>query len=152
MLSIRFFGSSVVLIVSAIMLHGCVPHGPAQCWLAPDGYRGYLKVDYGVPGTAELPMRSGCLVHRFPLGGHLVTSSVVSALAERALSFGYETPNGVRELEYRPKEATPGLAVQMHKVAVSSAFGNAFFACAFIGTGAELASVLQTCEKAIPSP
>ena len=54
-------------------------------YLIPDGYVGWLRIDYGVndahaPGfgvqrALPLPLKDGAFVAEFPPGGHLVTSS-----------------------------------------------------------------------------
>jgi hypothetical protein len=74
--------ASATLVLAAA---GCdVPRSPCH-YLIPDGYVGWLRVDYGVnaahaPGfgvksALPLPVKDGILLYEFPPSGHLVTSS-----------------------------------------------------------------------------
>ena len=74
----------VAFIASGSSLGG-EPTRPAVRYVIPEGYVGWLRIDYGVndahaPGygverALPLPVRDGVVVAEFPASGHLVTSS-----------------------------------------------------------------------------
>ena len=48
---------------------------PASRYLIPDGYVGWVRVEYGVNGAPALPVEDGRVVLRFPADARLQTSS-----------------------------------------------------------------------------
>jgi len=52
-----------------------VAAGTPEKHLIPDGYVGWVSVEYGVPGAPALPVEDGWLVFRYGADGRLETSS-----------------------------------------------------------------------------
>ena len=75
-------------------------------YLVPDGYVGWVVIDYGVRGAAPVPLREGALELAIPATGRLQTSSkpeygfaadeweLVNAVGTRTPIEGSDTPGG----------------------------------------------------------
>lgn len=48
-------------------------------YLIPEGFVGWVRIDFEVEGAPELPVESGFLVYRVPPTGHLETSSAIES-------------------------------------------------------------------------
>ena len=78
-------GVLVALVAAGAVANPFAPTRPATHYFMPDGYVGWVRIDYGVSdGHARqlgveralpLPMRDGVIVAEIPRTGHLVTSS-----------------------------------------------------------------------------
>ena len=76
---------ALLAFIASDSILGGEPIRPSVRYLIPDGYVGWLRIDYGVndahsPGygverALPLPVRDGVVVAEFPASGHLVTSS-----------------------------------------------------------------------------
>ena len=74
----------LLALVAACLVAGCDARTPTH-YIIPDGYVGWVRVDYGVneshaPGfgvkkALSLPMRNGAIIVELPASGHLVTST-----------------------------------------------------------------------------
>jgi len=92
------------LLLPCFSLAGCAqkwepsPKRQPDLYLVPNGYVGWLHVEYGVKGAPSLPVRWGYRVYKFSRSGKIRTSS--------PLLFGwakdkiyYTTPKGWKELK-----------------------------------------------------
>lgn len=68
-------------ILQLAVLAGCghahTPDRPPELVLLPDGFVGWVRLDYGVEGAPPLPREGESVVLRFPDDGYLKTSSVL---------------------------------------------------------------------------
>lgn len=81
----KWLGLLAILALTLIALSWASDRRQPRRFLIPDGYVGWLRVDYGVnaahaPGYGvdrahPLPVQDGFLIYRFPPSGHIVTSS-----------------------------------------------------------------------------
>lgn len=82
--SYRLADSSVIqraavrlLILSMLAISAsCLAKERRPCrYLVPEGYVGWVRIDFGVKGASALPIQDGYSVFRFPPNGQLETSS-----------------------------------------------------------------------------
>ncbi len=73
----RVFMVGTVLLLFALLLTGCVreKRRTPALYLIPQGYVGWVLVEYGVKGAPPLRSEAGFKLFPIPQGGHLVTSS-----------------------------------------------------------------------------
>ena len=69
--------TAVAIVVFGVWIGASMRHAsrPASRYLVPDGYVGWVRVEYNVPGAPLLPMEDGRFVLRFPPKPFLQTSS-----------------------------------------------------------------------------
>jgi len=101
-------------IVAAALVAGIVstsacsaPDRPAVHYIVPDGYVGWVRIDYGirpshapgygVPRAVALPVADGVVVASIPSSGHLVTESAMKFGSARD-RFYYSNGGTLREL------------------------------------------------------
>jgi hypothetical protein len=53
----------------------CVEREPARTWLIPQGYVGWLRLDFSVDGARPFPIENGHYVARMPRSGRSRTST-----------------------------------------------------------------------------
>jgi hypothetical protein len=86
------------LMASVLALAGCgtmyEPDRPPEKVLLPDGFVGWTRLDYGVPGAAPLPRDGDYVIVRYPADGHAVTSSLLTGTT------------GLSEVHYYSADAT----------------------------------------------
>ena len=56
-------------------LTACLQESARRRFLIPNGYVGWIKIDYDVEGAPALPIEDGFYLLKFPPSGHLQTSS-----------------------------------------------------------------------------
>lgn len=78
----RLTAVGLLLLCTFVLIGGC-----EQIWtlvredrrpnryLIPEGFVGWVRIDYEVEGTPELPIEDGFYIYRIPPTGHLETSS-----------------------------------------------------------------------------
>lgn len=66
-------------------------HGRSPCrYLIPEGYVGWVRIDYGVGRDPALPLENGFRKYKFPASGQLSTSSSFEAGSYSDLTSGKE--------------------------------------------------------------
>lgn len=96
MISLR--GPLFLLVLWALVSAACIARERHPCkHLIPEGYVGWVRIDYKVKGTPALPIEDGHRILRFPPGGHLETSSDVEYGAA-ADEYYYYSDGNVRTL------------------------------------------------------
>ena len=65
-----------------------------ECWLIPDGYVGWLRLDFDVAGAPELPMVDGCRMVYVTPPGRMRTSSSDKEVGQRRNRYYYVTEKG----------------------------------------------------------
>lgn len=80
-----------------LLLSGCeADNRTPDRYLIPQGYTGWIVVQYGVKGAPPLPVENGFRLYRIPRNGRLKTSSTI--LYGRAMDeYYYVLPNGQRQ-------------------------------------------------------
>src|ERR1051326_5600037 len=107
---------------------------PQEEWIIPEGYVGWLRLDYSVTGTPALPVERGFYVVRMPRSGRLQTSSSGSRTIERN-QYYIEGANGRDRITFS-WPPVQGYAVQ-HAFRESVGDTKAYqpqFECVFVGT------------------
>jgi hypothetical protein len=134
-LKLSLFLSLFPLCAIAMMV-ACQSGHPAEKWVIPNGYVGWLRLDYSVKGTPELPTEHGRLLVRIPPSGRMQTSSLTIASLDRN-EYYYEDSDGRHRLIFSwPRLA--GYAIQ-HVYRETHADPRARrltaqFECVFVGT------------------
>src|ERR1035438_4511752 len=64
-----------LLLAGLVLLSACRSGSRREVWMIPEGYVGWLRLDYGVEGALPLPIEKGYYVVRFTRTGRLQTSS-----------------------------------------------------------------------------
>jgi DNA-binding PadR family transcriptional regulator len=105
---------------------------PASCFLIPEGYVGWVKVEFGVPGAPPLPMEGGTYVVRFSPSGFLKTSTPEQSSGGRD-SYYYYSDSGTRALADRTSGAGSLIWGQFHSQAFGSS-GQHTYEQFFVGT------------------
>lgn len=117
-------------------------------WKLPDGYSGWLRLDYSVDGAPALPPENGRYLVRMPRTGRMQTSTANSA-SIGTMTFASEGPKGRRDLSWSPTQLFAGYAVQ-HAYSVSRGQGAQWpvphHECVFVGTSAELKARHRNCD------
>jgi hypothetical protein len=86
LLASLFFAPCAFFTVVVWLIQG---HHPCRC-LIPEGYVGWVRVDYQIKGAPELPIEEGYRVYKFPDSGQLQTSSAFEVGTYADLIFGRE--------------------------------------------------------------
>jgi hypothetical protein len=125
------------LLGSIVTLVECHLGSAAEKWVIPKGYVGWLRLDYSVKGSPELPIEHGFSLVRIPQSGRMQTSSLTTASLD-SNEYYYEDSHGSHRLVFSwPK--VEGYAIQSvyreRKVDARSAGPVRFqFECVFVGT------------------
>lgn len=95
---------------------GQAQQGRHPCrYLIPEGYVGWVQVDYQIEGAPVLPIEDGYRVYKFPPSGRLQTSSAVEVGTYADLLSGlkdeyyYYSPDTQRPLPAGPNRADGGM-------------------------------------------
>jgi hypothetical protein len=104
----------------------------ASRFLVPEGYVGWVKIEFGVPGAPPLPMEGGKYIVRFPPSGFLKTSTPEQSRGGRD-SYYYYSDSGTRELADRTFGAGSLIWGQFHSQVLSSK-GKRTYEQFFVGT------------------
>ena len=101
----------ILLSYSLCLLGSCFAGGdkkrPPNLFLVPDGYVGWLEVQYGVKDAPALTVKGGYRLYKFPRTGFIKTSSPqLYGLAKDKIC--YLTPKGQKEL-FRGSEKTKAM-------------------------------------------
>ena len=149
----RYLHTPFSILLGAVMLLVGCGDGELQStrrsvrYLIPDGYVGWLRIDYGVndahaPGygvkrALPLPVKDGAVIVELPPGGHLVTSSPMEFGAARD-EYYYSGNGGLKALS------------QAHDTGmVCNKFNGRFGALRLKPNSSSLAQVLITSNTAI---
>jgi hypothetical protein len=141
--------TNIVFLCGALMvLNSCERGRLKERWVIPNGYVGWLRLDYSIPGRPLLPIEGGRLVARFPANGRLQTQTTNRP---RIDDNEYESnqPAGLIRLQH-------GIGIHVSGYAAQSAFTYAVgklggnvpppqFACVFVGTRADFVENVQDC-------
>jgi hypothetical protein len=126
----------------------------AETWLIPEGYVGWLRLDYSVTGAPPLPRQKGRYVIRVPKSGRVLTSTtnIPPIVDNQYLSEGFGRLAVSRDIN-------PDYAVQNAFSFGRSKPNAPYFRpdaeCVFVGTYAELKANRQDCKswaRAEPQP
>jgi hypothetical protein len=100
MRQLRRILAPLTLVLSCLSSSACVtePHATPAIYLFPEGYIGWVRVDYNVPGTPELPIENGRQVFRLPPAGLLRTSSKLEYSRGRVVEYFYYSKDSRRPL------------------------------------------------------
>jgi len=105
---------------------------PAWRFLIPEGYVGWVKVEFGVPGAPPLPIKGGNYVVRFSPIGFLKTSAPEQSSGGRD-SYYYYSDSGTHALADRASGAGSLIWGQFHSQAFGSS-GKHTYEQFFVGT------------------
>jgi hypothetical protein len=80
-----------LLLICCLVPSACViePHSMPATYLFPEGYIGWVRVDFNVEGTPELPIENGRQIYQFPPSGYLRTSSKLEYSRGRDVKYFY---------------------------------------------------------------
>lgn len=105
---------------------------PASRFLIPEGYIGWVKVEFGVSGAPPLPVEGGKCVVRFSPSGFLKTSTPEQSMGGRD-SYYYYSDSGTHALADRTSGAASLIWGQFHSQAFGSS-GKHTYEQFFVGT------------------
>ena len=135
----------VLMVLSACF--ACRPSSLPEVWIIPEGYVGWLRLDYAVAGAPPLPIEGGHYVVRLTRTGRLFTSSENSSPLKYN-EYDYETPVGRHKLvsisSMVPEHAVQN-AFSFGKGKLNSGFPRPQAECVFVGTGLEFKSNGRDC-------
>lgn len=77
-------------------LTGCTERRTSDRYLIPQGYTGWIVVQYGVAGAPATPLENGFLLYSIPRNGRLKTSSTL-LYGRGKDEFYYVSPTGQRQ-------------------------------------------------------
>ena len=135
-----------VLVVSAACKSASA--SKQELWILPDGYVGWLRLDYSVEGSAPLVADNGRYVIAFPVSGRVLTSSMNKPRAERN-EYRSSGPAGAKRLKF-----SAGFQINEYAVQSSFSFGKGTLGggwrwaeaeCVFVGTRADFQSNGRNC-------
>jgi hypothetical protein len=72
-----------LLLVVLSMMGGCNSGSKKEVWLIPQGYVGWLRLDYAVSGAPPLAIENGRYIVRLPSSGRIRTSSANRPLIDQ---------------------------------------------------------------------
>ena len=137
-----------LLLAGMVLLSACRSGSRCEVWTIPEGYVGWLRLDYGVEGALPLPIEKGCYVVRFTRAGRLQTSSRNRPQTDRN-DYGIEASTGRQKLRGFSWPAVQEYGIQnvysWGRLADFVRFG-AQLECAFVGTGADFTSNGRDCN------
>jgi len=105
---------------------------PGSRFMIPDGYVGWVKLEFGVPGAPPLPMEGGKYVVRFTPSGVLKTSTAEEAGSAKDYYY-YYSDGRARELPGRASGAASLIWGHFHSQASGSS-GKHSYEEFFVGT------------------
>ena len=122
-------------------------------WLLPDGYKGWARLDYAIPGAPPLPREGQAWLVRIPASGHLQTSTSLDwTHSERDTEFFYDSSRGRVLLQHGYGDC-PECQVQSSSLVVPHGNPpNHICRCVYIGNRAEYMNARPTCEDKLPDP
>ena len=128
-----------------------------EMWILPNGYVGWLRLDYSVDGAPALPVENGRYLVRMPPTGRMQTSTANSA-SIGTMAFASEDPKGRHGLRWSSTKLFREYAVQ-HAYSVSRGQGAQWpvpdHECVFVGTSADFKASHRNCdawERGQPAP
>lgn len=88
------------LLVCCLVFSACViePHATPATYLFPEGYVGWVRVDFNIEGAPELPIENGRQIYQFTPSGHLRTSSKLEYSRGREVQYFYYSNDSRRPL------------------------------------------------------
>ena len=145
---------ATLLLWGGLVLSGCAVAAKQEVWLIPEGYVGWVRVDYALQGERPLPEENGRYIVRVPQSGHLRTSSINRPSIDRNEYYS-ENSNGRHALSFSRHSSNYG---------IQNAFGGGFlnishgrriwfwqqpqitFECVFVGTASDLKADRRDCS------
>ena len=88
---------AIILQLTSISIHAQTRPLPYR-FLIPEGYVGWIRVDFDVPGAPALPVEDGFYIFKFPESGRLQTSSG-DVVESRRNEFRYYSTEGSYQLK-----------------------------------------------------
>jgi hypothetical protein len=67
------------------------PHATPGTYLIPDGYIGWVRVDYNLQSAPSLPIENGRQLYRFPPSGRLQTATALEYTRGRDVAYFYSS-------------------------------------------------------------
>jgi len=143
---------TLLLIGIVGLLASCDRRSRVELWIIPNGYRGWLRLDYEVAGAPPLPIEGGRYVVRMPRSGRLRTSTANKPSIDRT-AYDLEDESGRHALKFA--RGSEEYTVQDAFAAGSFPMGaRGFYAwwrphitleCVFVGTAADLKTSGKNC-------
>ena len=131
-----------VLISLSFCFAACRHRSRVEVWLIPEGYVGWLRLDYSVQGSPPLPTENGNYVVRISRSGRLQTSSDNNPSIDDNLNF-IDKPQGRQAVAFARQSVS--YAVQNAYSVAWSRSPHDNLECVFIGTNADLKSDGRNC-------
>jgi hypothetical protein len=139
--------SGVLILIGIVMSSGCNRGSKREVWLIPEGYVGWLRLDYSVPGAPALPGEGGRLIVRLPRSGHLQTSSANKPTIDRN-EYVSDGRSGRKRLALSTNiipEYSVQNAYSFGKGRLNSGWPSPEAECVFVGTRADFVSNGRNC-------
>lgn len=140
------------VVIALLSFTSCASDSRRELWIIPEGYVGWLKLEYSIPGAPPLPFQDGKLVVRFPRTGQLQTSSVNRPRRDR-IEYVTKGPEGLRNLKHPPSEDIDDIASE-YAIQNAFSYGKGVLGspppppeveCAFVGIRWNSARQPQSC-------
>jgi hypothetical protein len=139
--------ADALILSGLLMLGGCNRGSMREVWLIPEGYVGWLRLDYSVQGAQPLPIENGCLIVRLPRTGRLQTSSANKPVIDRN-EYDSEGPSGRRRLAFSTTTITDYAVQNAYSYGegrLGSGWPSPGAECIFVGTRSEFVSNGRNC-------
>jgi hypothetical protein len=81
----------LLLFFVAALMSCTEPHATPGTYLIPEGYIGWVRVDYNLENASSLPIENGRQLYRFPPSGRLQTSSTLEYTRGRDVAYFYSS-------------------------------------------------------------
>ena len=118
-----------------------------ECWLIPEGYVGWLRLDFEIVGTPELPLVDGCRVVRVPPSGRVQTSLPDTTMpGKRRNRYFYVSEKGRVSLKDILHGSLEGNQIWDDAYVGQSRPLKVLYHCLFVGTEAQYKGQHLGCE------
>lgn len=155
--------SAGLLLSGLLILSGCHSHSKREVWLIPDGFVGWLRLDYSVPGAPPLPTESGRYIVRMPRSGQMRTSTANNPSIDQNEYYS-DDANGRHPLRFSRQDRRYGvqnvfasgvLAINANRKISLWQRPQITLECVYVGTGEDLKADRRNCsawEWGAPAP
>lgn len=146
--------NATLMLFMTALVGGCGRVTKHEVWLIPQGYKGWLRLDYSVQNAPPLPMENGSYIIRMPSSGRLQTSSGNNPSIDRNDYYSLG-PNGRELLTFTRKTshyaiqnayASGSLDITPDRTVAWWRKPQIGFECVFVGADSELKADGRNCS------
>jgi hypothetical protein len=140
----------MLLLATPLLLVSCRRSPPPELWIIPNGYVGWLRLDYGVAGAPILPLDNGRRLVRMPPEARLRTSTEnAGSMVDN--EYAVDGPAGRKLLPaFSLKLGDPPFGMQNAYSVSNGTIGSRQirlrYACVFVGTPSDFKTNGRSCD------